>query len=567
MKRFTLFVLMALFTISMATAQSVHPDKARVRITANAKQLQSPVKKSSLMKKNGLTQNNKMLKARRKVENGPLYDEPEGKKYNEIVSYEGFVYSFFGASYVDESAGAATIIEGTDGNVYICNLIPGYNSWVKAERSGGDTIVVKRQMIELTDYYGDPDEYYVAKMEKYTFEEDGEQYIDYREVEGDINLLYRDGKLKTTDEYANKEDGFPDYAIGNVNVYQGEYYGWYGIYWNMSFEEMTEKITELPAGVTPETMVLKFDNGVTKDAKEVDVAFDGNTFYFHPYGEVDGWATGTIDGNKVTIASNQYVGVDSYYGGHTWLHAAVTQLAYDDEYKEYYDDGTLKDNIVMTFDPETKTLTAAKNDAIYIDGAKDRIYYAEYYKNPVFFYFNEVPAVPADPEILAYYPYDEDYESAELDFSIPTFDVDGEYITKNKLFYTLYVDDEVFELDADEYGIEESLTEIPYTIDLGWVTNSIASFFFDPVKNAGIQTIYKGGDVVNKSNLVLYDIEKDEVIVDGIKKLTNPRSVAVKSEAYYDATGREVKAGAKGFVIKTLTLEDGSKKSYKVVRK
>ncbi len=296
----------------------------------------------------------------------------------------------------------------------------------------------------------------------------------------------------------------------------------------MSFEEMTETITELPAGVTPETMVLKFDNGVVKDAKEVDVAFDGNTFYFHPYGDVDGWATGTIDGNKVTIASNQYVGVDNYYGTHTWLHTASTQLLYDEDYEEYYDEGTLKDNLVLAIDPETKTLTAAKNDALFIDGAKDRIYYAAYYKNPVFFYFNEVPAVPADPEITAYYPYDEYYESAELDFNIPTFDVDGEYITKNKLFYTLYVDDEVFELDADEYGIEESLTEIPYTIDLGWVTNSVASFFFDPVKNAGIQTIYKGGD---------------------------------------DVAGREVKAGAKGFVIKTLTLEDGSKKSYKVVRK
>ena len=218
MKRFTLFVLMALFTISMATAQSVHPDKARVRIPANAKLLQNPVKRSSLMKKdnhrmmlkkNGLTQNNKMLKARRKVENGPIYDEPEGKKYGEIVSYEGYVYSFFGASYVLESAGAATIIEGTDGNIYINNLIPGYDSWVKAERGEGDTITVKRQMIVLSDYDGDPDEYYVAKMEQYTFEEDGEQYVDYREVEGDIKLLYRDGKLKTTDEYMGHEDGFP----------------------------------------------------------------------------------------------------------------------------------------------------------------------------------------------------------------------------------------------------------------------------------------------------------------------------------------------------------------------
>ena len=575
MKRFTLFVVMALFTISMATAQSVHPDKARVRIPANAKQLQNPIKKSSLMKKdgqrmmlkkNGLTQNNKMLKARRKVENSPIYDEPEGKKYEEIVSYEGYVLSFFGASYVDESAGVATIIEGTDGNIYISNLIPGYNSWVKAERGGGDTIVVKRQMIELSDYNGDPDEYYVAKMEQYTFEEDGEQYVDYREVEGDIKLLYRDGKLKTTDEYMGQEDGFPLYAIGNVNFYQGEYYGWYGIYWNMSFEEMTETITELPAGVTPETMVLKFDNGVLKDAQEVDVAFDGNTFYFHPYGDVDGWATGTIDGNKVTIASNQYVGIDSYYGTHTWLHTASTQLLYDEDYEEYYDEGTLKDNLVLTLDPETKTLTADKNDALFIDGAKDRIYYAAYYKNPVFFYFKEVPAVPADPEITAYYPFDEYYGSAELDFNIPTFDVDGEYITKNKLFYTLYVDDEVFELDADEYGIEESLTEIPYTIELGWVSNRAASFFFDPVKNAGIQTIYKGGDVVNKSNLIIYDIES-ETVISGVKKLTNPQAVAVKSEAYYDVAGREVKAGAKGFVIKTLTLEDGSKKSYKVVRK
>ena len=504
----------------------------------------------------------------------PIYDQPAGKTQLAVVSYDAILYNWMFGYYSDnETAGAATIVEGDDGYVYINRLAPAADSWVKAERTADGKLIVRRQMVDYDDYWGD--EYYICRMQKTEWtDEDGETYIDYKEMDNAaddyITFTYNDGRLEIDEEFQSDED-YPETVMGFVDYWNGKFYSWDGVYWNYRCEPLDVNYTELPEGVEAETMILAYGNtGDDREAREVSVAFDGNTVYFKTYNRVPGWFVGTIDGNKVVIEGGQYVGPDSYYGSHTWLHTIDLEAVSEDGYD--YDDLTIRDNITLTYDPATRRMEAPADQGFSFDGAEDRIYYAEYYREPVFYVFKEVAAVPADPTIKNYYPYDDDYESAEFDYNVPNVDVDGNYINPDKLYYTIYVDNEVFEFEADEYEIDESLTEIPYTFDDYNINSDCAVFFFDPAFNVGIQSIYKGGGQVMKSNIVMYDIENNAVYTEPYNNVTvgiakNNAVRTVSHEAYYDVVGREVNPAARGFVVKTVTFADGSQKNYKVVRK
>ena len=488
-------------------------------------------------------------------------DTPEGKLVDGLIaSYNGIAYSWLGGFYDSSSEGSvAKIVEGTDGNLYIQGLTPTlYDDdyfWIKAEKGEGENeYIVHKQVAGIYYYYtGDTEEDYVTRL---VYDEESGYYNEAENT--DIKFTYKDGVLTSAED--------AEYGIVYYDT-EDEEWAWDGsVYWNFKAEPLTETYAELPEGaVVEDDFVLQSTDG----GKKVQVAFVGDKVYVQSYSTVPGWYVGTIDGNKVTFANGQFLGFDSYYGSYEWFTTATVHEEWDEEYEEYYTASTISDNIVFDYDATARTLTAAEDAAMFVNGSKQRIYYAERYIAPRFFPFVEVPAVPADPVISAFWDYDEDYESAELDFSISATDVDGNYINPDKLSYQVYVDDEVFTFEKDEYeDLESDLSELPYGFSDGyWIGTTYLGLFFQPAKNVGLQTIYRGADVENRSNLVLWDIESGETYTAGVKAVPTQQVLSVAAEAYYDLAGRRVQANAKGFVVKTLTLADGSKKTYKVVRK
>ena len=242
-----------------------------------------------------------------------------------------------------------------------------------------------------------------------------------------------------------------------------------------------------------------------------------------------------------------------------------------------YEFKSILDEDVLDYDATAKTISG--KNVITIDGAKDDIYYADLYDQPYLYVFQEVPACPADPDITYFYNYDEEYGYGLVDFGITTLDINGDYITPEKLSYTVYFDDEAFEFDPEEYmSLDEAITEIPYTFDDSYDITTYGSdkeisFYFSVAKNVGIQTIYRGGGEVHKSNIVFYDINENSFSVVDVEDpirtgaLSPVSTQRVASESYHDLTGRTVNASARGLIIKTVTFADGTRKSYKLVRR
>lgn len=486
-------------------------------------------------------------------------EQPEGKAVEMIASYGGLYYSWFGLLDATTDAGAITLIEGTDGNLYIKGLTPNlYDEelyWIKAEKTGEGEYVVKKQP---AGYYKDYDEVDYLTVLKYEEDEEGGWY--YEAENTDLKLTYKDGILAVAD---------PETCYGVMYEDEGEW-EWEGeVYWNLKAEPMTETYTTLPEGATTEELIMQFDDG----AKSVQVAFVGNQVYVQSYENCQGWYVGTVSGNKVTFKNSQFLGIDSYYDSYQWLATCTVERVYDEDFDYYYWDPTMTDELVFDYDAESKTMTAPANTGFLINSSKSVIYYVESYINPRIFVFQEVAATPADPDITYFYPYHEIYENAELDFSIPLTDNKGKYITPDKLSYRLYVDDELFTFDGEEYEtFDGQLTELPYGFSDGtYIGSTYLRIFFDPAKNIGLQSIYRGAGVENVSNIVYYDIENGEIykvdkngsIVDG---LINRIDKSCKTAGTYDLTGRRAGNNARGLLLKTVTLSDGSLKTIKVVK-
>lgn len=519
-----------------------------------------------------------------------IVDQPEGTVYDGLVySYEGIGYNWLDDTFYGTSSanGTATIVEGTDGNIYIKGLMPTLYVdeayWLKATKGEKDTIIIKPQVAGIYEWSnGTVTEYTITLLQR-DEEAYAEDYIDYQPAENpDIKLIYSgEGYLRTPDELNVAFDGgFPALVIGTTYPYTVEdedtgettdYILWDyedGIVWACDIYPNEATITELPDGATIEELIFLDSDG---NSSSINVAFVGNDFYFQISEDVPGWVKGTIDGDKVIVPSGQYLGIDEYYEVHAYFAAAT--YTYDEDNGLDYE---YTDQLVFNYDADAKRLEAPGYIWIEVEGAVENdeelkdTYFLSYAFDPAIFAYQEVAATPADPDIYWFFDYDEDHECAELDLYIPTVDVDGKYITPEKLFYSVYVDDELFVFTDEEYELGEDLSEIPYlytddNYQIGYSEYygiNYVSFYFQPAKNVGVQSIFRGGNEEHKSNVVWYELEEDAG-VKGVKAGTQ----AVSSEAYYDAAGRKVSADARGFVIKTVTFADGSKKSFKVVRK
>lgn len=505
-----------------------------------------------------------------------IVDQPEGTLYeNMIVSYEGYAPSFFGVSYTSAESGYINLVEAADGTLYIQNLFPYLADeevyWIKAEKvdDQGNYVIHKQP----AGYYASYDIVdYVTRMEYF----EDEESATYNEAEEtDIPLTWKDGVLSTTEAFADGQ------TVLGVAWEDEDGFTWEGdAVYNLSAQAMTDTYSVPDSEAEVLDYVMQFTVNGEKSVQPVQVVFQDKQVFLKLFADAQGWIVGTIDGNQVTVKSGQYLGVAPSYGSHEWMHVAKTQLAYyeDEEYPDYsyyYDELVeMFDEDVLTFDPTTRTFVS--QNSISIDNQKDGVNSAEIYVTPTIKVFFEVPARPADPAVSYFANYDEDYGYGLVDFHIPTMDINGEYITPEKLSYVVYVDDEVFVFEADEYKIEEDMEEVPFNLNndadiYEYYGDKEIVFYFSIADNIGVQTIYRGGDEEHKSNIVMYDINKNEPYVIEVEDtpvaVNSPLARTQAFTSYFDLSGRRANAAAKGLVIRSTTAADGTRRVVKLVRK
>ena len=364
--------------------------------------------------------------------------------------------------------------------------------------------------------------------------DDGQEqyYFEYQEDEDIIFNVADDLSIKADDKYFTTEEA-PDYIIG---LFWSDDHSWagYGDY-NSEYKTFDDFITTLPHDVEPSDWVMahKSTSSGNTITDFVKVAVKDNTIYVGGvnYEQPGAYITGTIADGKATFASNQYVGISnsaylSYFAGGEY----TVELISDPDFGEYTDVcGIAKESIVFDYDAEKQTLTAADNAALFITPGKaafdtEDFEFMDGIYSPSFYYFEEVPATPATPEITLFGNAFDDYGYCGIQLDIPTVSTEDKALNINKLYYEIYIrvdgEEEPFVFYPDEYpgltelGLEE-LTEIPYTFQLPnpeypddydiLYAGEAVYFYSSPADAYGVKSIYKGGGEVHESPIFWYD--------------------------------------------------------------
>lgn len=446
---------------------------------------------------------------------------------------------------------ACNIVLGNENKVYVYNPITQYDtySYIVGQRDG-DTIMFHTPQIVDVQYnedYTESTNIYATKFRKkklsatsYTFVADSVNTDLKYVIKGDsISLVGGDSIML---------------ALANVE-------GTWGGYGNAGdvLRKFTDTTVEVPADAEELTYAMKCSDGT---GKGVSVVFKDNDIYIkgiasaHP----DSWVKGNIVGSTITIPSMQYLGLNETYGYYFYLAGAKRKEVYDPSDDVTYIEYELVPNITMTLDEKSRTF---KTDLSLLYNAGNGILsYDAAYDSPEFSPFNDVATTPATPIISTYMEYNEDAGYGGLIFTLPTEDVNGNWINPEKMKYIIYGDDKAYEFTTDLYtGIEENMTEIPYsfTDDLDFTLQDgehIVYLYEGGFSKMGVQSVYYGGGERTVSPIV-YQTS------DGIKVKTT----APVSTEFYDLQGRRLNNPTLGLTIMKVTYTDGSVKTIKYIAK
>ena len=282
----------------------------------------------------------------------------------------------------------------------------------------------------------------------------------------------------------------------------------------------------------------------------VKVGFKGNDVYFQGLSEkvTTAWVKGKIDGDKVTISGWSMGTFENEWGQEYDLAFGESEFAYDQE------TGTFSTEGYKTKDPYAFSEEWAD---------------VEVFTEVTITRKPEVAAVPKLPEVTDFVGTGSDRYVA---ISVPAVDKDSTILFTNKLGYMLFVEKEEGKVESltltkDLYGFDD-LAEIPYDFtDNSYVLRKRVALLqaddeLQSWKKIGIQSVYRGGDAENQTEINWYALE-EYWVVTGIQ-VVNPE---VHSVEYFDLQGRMAGSSSRGLFIKHIRLLDGSIKVVKVLRR
>ena len=424
--------------------------------------------------------------------------------------------------------------KGTDAYIQgLCEYIP--EAWVKG------TIDLASQTVTFPtgQFYGTfVDDYY---EESYNFFFVGYDY-DADEIADVVFDLDVENQTLTTDQW----------IILNGKQNKISYYDYY--YDVVISKEMPEmpQVVEAPEDLVTDPYQFKgFDTYFEEEeTREIQAGFygEGQVYiqglsYYVP----EAWVVGTLEGTTLTIPET-YLGIyEGWFGDSEIFFSGAT----------------------FTYDAEAGTFTSEDGFVTY--ETPDDEYWMDEYAPVVLTKLADFAATPADPEITALNT-DPTATYQSVRFNIPLESTEGEPLMGAKMSYQLFIEkggvQQPLTLVAELYeNLDEDMTEIPYGFTEGWDIYAGAVYFnqglaeINSWTKVGIQSIYRGGGEVNKSNIVWMENEYFDPTT-GINDI-NANNTAV----YYDMQGRVADASAKGLLIKQTRNADGTVKTQKVVRK
>lgn len=343
----------------------------------------------------------KTNKAPRKAEtvdeHGIITEPAEGE--TKYYTRSGTAYYYSNSSvYTADQSGTVTIVETSDGTVYIKDPVTRFaqGSWVKGTKEGNTITVAGAQPL-----------YYVSNYDATLSLNWGTSSDNsYARGTGDITFTI-DGNTISLE--GSSESNIIGVFWDDDNTWQG--YGDYETVWTLDegYTPPSTDLVVLPEGATVQTwyrdQVNASSSGETAvSGTDVSVAFVDNEVYISGIFEdfPESWIKGTLDGTTVTFESGQFIGKYSSYD--IWAYGT--------------DGDGLVDAFTMTYDATAQTLTA--DNQLLANAAEDRIYYLQWISALTL--YAEEPA-PAQIDEL---PYSNGFDDASLQKHFTVIDANGD---------------------------------------------------------------------------------------------------------------------------------------------
>lgn len=491
----------------------------------------------------------------------PIIDaQPEGKLHaNLYFSGESFVDMMGYEAQLPFDGIWGKIVEAPDNKtIYINNPIGAYYSdaWIKGERTTGDTIEVKLpQQFVHEEYDGMSTDAWLYKLVPVKVEQDGETYTTFKpdSTSQTVKYVWRNDSIVLVNTTQ-------DSKLLGMCTEAGEWYG-YGDY--IQQYTVFDQQPVVPKDETKATQmsITYYDSGQMYGRVKKAVR-EGNDIYIAGLNEniPSGWAKGTISGNKATFSGHQYMGLDTVTASYAFFEPVSHSMVWDSEIGDSIESLTLADAITFDYDADKGTLST---DSTFVANQGYKMF------NQVFTYdgatiepWTEKAATPfaVDASTMSYMPFSEEYGYGLLAFAPSEFDADGYILDANKLYYSIYLDDDVLTIDPDDYTLfPYETTEIPFTYsDMLDFVNYAGMWqvytFVTGIDRIGVQMIYKGGGEVRKSAITYISAtDEDPSAVSNVAQTGKVAGVT-----YTDLSGRRVSRPGKGLFIQTTRLADGT---------
>lgn len=459
------------------------------------------------------------------------------------------------------------IYEADNGDVYIYEPVfyLSTNSWIRAEKAEGDTLVVNLPQVIDSVHYGagelgfnSPDStvYYYADHLTLT-KADDDSYTYTPSTDHKLKFTYKNGTLSQV----LNDDGSCE-LLGVVDS-KGAWAGCGDFY--IERRPQTDTVVTLPDDAQPidYTMSYQKDDDYSEETT-VTLYRKADTIYYRPESDyATGWVKGTIKDGKLTFGV-QYLGKSFDGQAYTYFVPATVTTEVDEDWGMVNNNYQFKSDGLLTFDVTGDGDVFAADSGFVVNTGKEKFMNDLDYPHAVAITFTKVQeqaSTPNDPEIIYAPEWNDSKDYGTFTFYADEYDNEGNDMNPNKLFYNIYFDDDTtpFTFTTAQYGNDftEDVTDVPWrhsspNLFASGNTREI-NFFNKDVKRIGVQMIYRGAGEEHRSNIVW-----SENTSNGINDIKNSTKSLFN---VYTINGRKVMQNAKSLkgLQKGLYIVNGTK--------